>query len=236
VPNHHYVHTASISFVGDIAAGLNALRDGAAPAAVWPAGEPAAARARIIEGHGQDEEWGPAAIVDTVRSVMEPEGVATVDAGAHRILLSQVWRSPVPRRLLQSTGLCTMGCAVPLAMGAKLAAPERHVVSFSGDAGIEMVIGELATARDLKLPVVFVVFVDESLSLIELKQRGTQLANVGVDFGATDFPAVARAFGGEGMVITDRETLKTELEAAFDRDCFTVLACKIEKRAYDGRL
>ncbi len=237
VPNHHYVHTASISFVGTIAAGLAALRADAAPAASWPDGEPATVRASIRKGHGADEAWGPAAIVDVVRSVMEPDGVATVDAGAHRILLSQVWDAPVPRRLLQSTGLCTMGCALPLAMGAKLAAPGRQVVSFSGDAGIEMVVGELATARDLKLGVVCVVFVDESLSLIELKQRGTQLASVGVDFGATDFPAVAKAFGGEGMFIEDRETLETELKAAFAReDTFTILACRIEKRAYDGRL
>ena len=237
VPNHHFVHTASISFVGTIAAGLAALRTDAAPAASWPDGEPAKVRASIRKGHGADEEWGPAAIVDVVRSVMEPDGVATVDAGAHRILLSQVWDAPVPRRLLQSTGLCTMGCALPLAMGAKLAAPGRQVVSFSGDAGIEMVIGELATARDLGIAVVCVVFVDESLSLIELKQRGTQLASVGVDFGATDFPAVAKAFGGEGMFIEDRETLETELKAAFAReDTFTILACRIEKRAYDGRL
>ncbi|MRG72343.1 thiamine pyrophosphate-binding protein [Alphaproteobacteria bacterium HT1-32] len=236
VPNHHYVHTASMSFVGDIGAGLTMLRDGAAPVASWPDGEPAKVRKALIDGYRLDEAWGPAAIVDVVRSVMEPDGVATVDSGAHRILLSQAWKAPMPRRLLQSTGLCTMGIALPLAIGAKLAAPSRQVVSFSGDAGIEMVLNELATARDKKTAIVAVVFVDESLSLIELKQRNTQLPNVGVDFGATDFPAVARALGGEGMFIEDRETLERELKAAFARDCFTVLACRIDRRAYDGRL
>jgi thiamine pyrophosphate-dependent acetolactate synthase large subunit-like protein len=109
-----------------------------------------------------------------------------------------------------------MGCAVPLAMGFRLAAQSGMsganrpapdvpaVVAFVGDAGMEMVLGELATLRDLKLPVVIVVFIDESLALIELKQRKSKLQNLGVDFGATDFPAVTRALGGIGHWISSR--------------------------------
>ena len=76
----------------------------------------------------------------TVRRVLPRNGIATVDSGAHRILQSQVWEAYEPRTLLQSTGLCTMGGALPLAIGAKLAEPERPVVVFTGDAGLEMVL------------------------------------------------------------------------------------------------
>ena len=97
-----------------------------------------------------------------------------------------------------------------------------------------MVIGELATLRDLRLPAVVIVFVDDSLALIELKQRASGLANAGVDFGATDFAAVACAFGGVGAVAADKTALAEAIRAALARETFTVIACPIGRRAYDG--
>ena len=102
-----------------------------------------------------------------------------------------------------------MGCAVPLAAGHALV-DARPTVAFVGDAGLEMGLGELATLRDLKLPVLICVLVDESLALIEKKQRGSQRPNLGVDFGGSDFPAIARALGGHGVWIDDAETLARE--------------------------
>ena len=99
-----------------------------------------------------------------------------------------------------------------------------------------MVLGELATLRDLALPVAVVVFVDESLALIDLKQRQRQLPSVGVDFGATDFEAVGKALGGYGVTVDNRDDLTRALGAAFAADRFTLIACRIEARTYDGRL
>ena len=127
-----------------------------------------------------------------------------------------------------------MGCAVPLAAGYKLARPDTPVCAFVGDAGLEMGLGELATIRELKVPVIICALVDESLALIELKQRGSQRKNVGVDFSGTDFVGVADAMGGHGVWIDDAETLKAEAAKALTRDTFTVLACRIGRRAYDG--
>jgi len=169
------------------------------------------------------------------RRALPRDTVATVDTGAHRILLNQMWQCYEPRTLLQSTGLCTMGCALPLAMGYKLAQPDRTVVAFVGDAGLEMVLGELATLRDLGLPLIVVVFVDESLALIEMKQRDIGYANVGVDFGASDFPAVARAFDMHGVWSDDRDGLECALDEALERQGSTLIACRIGARAYDGR-
>ncbi|MDN3721648.1 thiamine pyrophosphate-dependent enzyme [Roseibium salinum] len=118
---------------------------------------------------------------------MPADTVATADSGAHRILASQIWRCSMPRQMLQSSALCTMGCAVPLAMGHRLVDGQSPVIAFVGDAGLEMCLGELSTLRDLNIPVIICVLVDTSLALIELKQRGSQRPNVGVDFGETDF-------------------------------------------------
>ncbi len=234
-PNHHGMHRTTHSFYGDIAAGLRALGNGAAPRETWSNGAPAQTRQALQAAFGADEDWGPAAVVDEVHRQLPDDAVATVDSGAHRILLSQVWTCPRPRSLLQSSGLCTMGCALPLAIGAKLAAPERPVVAFTGDAGLEMVLGELATLRDLALPLVVVVFIDASLALIELKQRGGGMANLAVDFGATDFPAVAEALGGCGVAVSDRAALAEAVKTGLAADRFTLIAAEVGRQAYDGR-
>jgi len=234
-PNLHGVHRVSHGFAGDIGAGLAALGKGIAPNATWSDGAPAETQRALAAAFPSDEPWGPAAIVDEVRQALPEHGVATVDTGAHRILLNQIWRCGRPRTLLQSSALGTMGCALPLAIGAKLAAPELPVVALTGDAGLEMVLGELATLRDLALPVVIVVFVDASLALIELKQRGVGLANTGVDFGKTDFTAVAKALGGRGIDVENRDALRQAVEQGLEADTFTVIAAHIDRGAYDSR-
>ena len=177
---------------------------GVAPRETWPLQEPAESRL--------DEDWGPAAVVDVLRRSLPRDAVVTTDSGAHRIVLSQLYECYRPRDLLQSSALCTMSCAVPLAIGHKLAELERTVVATVGDAGLEMVLSELASFRDPKLGIPIVVFVDTQLGLIELKQRGSQLPGLAVDFGTTAFPALARALAGEGVRARDRETLAPTTE------------------------
>lgn len=236
VTNDHYMHQAALNFVGDVGASLSALSDGVASRETWSDGKIAAAKAALHDAFHLDEDWGPAAVVNEARRACPPGTVATVDSGAHRIVASHVWESDHVGGMLQSTALCTMGCAVPLAMGRKLAEPDRPVIAFVGDAGLEMFLGELVTARDLKLGVPVVVFVDEQLGLIELKQRGSQMANLGVEFPGTDFTAVAKAMGGEGVTVRDRESLNSAIKAAHDRDTFTVISAVIGRNAYDGRI
>jgi acetolactate synthase I/II/III large subunit len=231
----HGMHSVTHQFVGDVAATLAQLSAGLPDdCKSWQGGEPAKAQALLRQAFTPSTGWGPGAVFQTLRDALPKTTVATADSGAHRILVSQMWTSYHPRAMLQSSALCTMGCAVPLAMGFKLAAQDTPVIAFVGDAGLEMGLGELATLRDLKLPLIICVLVDESLALIELKQRATQRPNAAVDFGGTDFPAVARAMGGHSVWIDDIPTLQREAKAALSRDAFTVLACRISRRAYDG--
>ncbi len=236
VPNHHYMHQSSLNFVTDCAATLRALSDGLDVIKTWSDGEVYKLKSALAEAFPNDETWGPAAIIDTCRKTLPRDTIASADSGAHRILLSQMWECYEPRALMQSSALCTMGCAVPMAIGAKLASPERSVVSFSGDAGFLMVAGELATAAELNLAPIFVVFVDASLALIEKKQRERQLTNFGVDFAQHNFAAMGVAFGGAGVTVRSREALEGALNEAMDADTFTVIAAVIDRGAYDGRL
>ncbi len=228
----HGMHSAAVRFVGDVALGVAALQS-AAPAKT---GGAPAARAKLAEMFAEREDWGPHQVFSSVLGCLPEGGVATADSGAHRILLSQMWQCKTPQTLLQSTCFCTMGIALPLAMGyAKAAGPNGpRVVAFMGDAGFEMVAGELATLRDLGVNLTIVVLVDESLSLIDLKQSRSNLPQLGVNFGATNITAVAKAYNGVSAWITNKEQLIAATNSAFINDGFTLLACKIEKSHYAG--
>ena len=229
----HGMHSATLLLEGHVGTILERLGEGLSSAATWPDQEPARTRAALRAAFAAPSAWGPHAVFETLREVAPHATIATADSGAHRILLSQIWSCDGPRRLLQSTGLCTMGCALPLATGAALGSGQP-TLCFVGDAGLEMVLGELATLRDLGLPVVVVVLVDQSLGLIALKQKQMGLARAGVDFGASDFAAVAQAMGGHGVTISDAATLAREAKDAFARPGFSVLACRIDAAAYEG--
>ncbi len=229
----HGMHSVTETLRADLAPTLAALASGTDTPPRWTGGEIAAAQTALADAF-QPPDWGPGAVFSTLRAVLPAEPVITADSGAHRILLSQTWPCPGPRQMLQSTALCTMACAVPLAAGHALGAPGTPVVAFVGDAGLEMGLGELATLRDMGVTLIVCVLVDTLLALIEMKQRNSQRPNQGVDFGATDFPAVAAALGLAGQWIDDTETLAKAAPDALARGGVTVLACRIDRRAYDG--
>ncbi|MGK7651088.1 thiamine pyrophosphate-binding protein [Roseovarius sp. B08] len=236
VPNTHYMHQATLNFVGHCGETLEMLARNTPVAETWADGAPARTQNALLEAFPASDRWGPAGVIAETRAVMPDTTLATADSGAHRIMISQMWRCTEPRGLVQSSALCTMGCAVPLAMGLKIAEPDRPVIGFSGDAGFLMVVGELATAAELGLTPIFLVFVDASLALIELKQRQRQMANRGVDFARHDFAAMGRAFGGAGHTVRSRPELREALKEAMNCKTFTVIAAEIEPGGYDGRI
>ena len=235
-PNHHYMHQAGLNLIASIPETLNALSKDTPPRDTWVGKEPATVKSALATAFPQDDAWGPAGVIAECQATLPQDTLLTADSGAHRILLSQMWTCTEPRQLIQSSGLCTMGCALPMAIGRKLAQPDRTVVSFSGDAGFLMAAGELATASEEGLAPIFVVFVDASLALIELKQRQRQLSNAAVDFARHDFAAMGRAFGGNGHSVTNRAELRAALTEAMSADSFTVIACEIDRGGYDGRI
>ena len=229
-PNDHDMHHAGQSWVCSVGAGLAAI-DGDKRQR-WRAW--AVKRDAYWDAFAAQTDWGPDQAIAEMLSVAPDETTITIDSGAHRILLSQQWRAKHPRAILQSTGLCTMGCALPLGMGYKLAKPDAPTIAFMGDAGIEMCLGELGTLRDQGIPLVVVVFVDRSLALIELKQRRSGLQNAGVDFDRTDFAGMAKLYGGNGVTVSAPGEAGPALQEALAADTFTLIEVEIPRRIYEG--
>jgi acetolactate synthase-1/2/3 large subunit len=99
-----------------------------------------------------------------------------------------------------------------------------------------MGLGELATLRDAGLAIVILVLQDQSLALIELKQKQASLPSAGVRLGATKFDDIARAFDGIGYRASSASKLRTVLRKALGTPKFSVIACEIEAGDYAGRI
>ncbi len=138
----------------------------------------------------------PQQVVATARACTPPETIATVDAGAHMLVAMPLWEVPEPLRLLVSSGLATMGYALPAAIAAALCAPQVPVVAFTGDGGLGMTLAEIETAVRLRLRVIVIVFNDAALSLIKLKQKPAgHGGDEAVSYHPVSFAAAATAMG-----------------------------------------
>jgi acetolactate synthase-1/2/3 large subunit len=171
----------------------------------------AALRSRLADS---SRPLGPIALVKAAAELWPTECVVTVDAGAHFLAVMPIW--PIARRhqVLISNGLATMGYALPAAIGAATADPNRPVIAFTGDGGLHMVLSELETLQRLNLPVVVAVFNDSELTLIRLKQKARQGGSAAVAYGLTDFAAVANGMGLTATVVTEGEQLPVAFERA----------------------
>ena len=126
-------------------------------------------------------------------------------------------------RFLFPSGFGTLGYALPAAIGAKLARPDRRVVAVHGDGGIMFTLPELASAAELGLPLPVVVSLNGGYGEIRREMVDQGIAPVAVDLGAPNLPAAARALGGHGEALTGTDQLVDALEAAFQRPGPTVI-------------
>ena len=99
----------------------------------------------------------PQKILWDVRQVMGAEDVLLSDVGAHKMWISRYYQCQEPNTCLISNGFCTMGFAMPGAIGAKMALPDKKILSISGDAGFGMNVQELETAVRRKINIVAMV-------------------------------------------------------------------------------
>jgi acetolactate synthase-1/2/3 large subunit len=133
-----------------------------------------------------------------VRAALPPATIATTDVGSHKLLVGQGWRAHEPRSLLMTNGLSSMGFGLPSAIAAKLIHRDRPVVCFTGDGGFAMVQSELKVASALGLGILVVVFCDNSLHRIELKQMVKNYPSFGTRFEPSDIVKLAEAMGCDG--------------------------------------
>ena len=175
----------------------------------------------------------PQQVVATVRAGTPPETIATVDAGAHMLVAMPLWEVPEPRRLLVSSGLATMGYALPAAIAAALYAPQVPVVAFTGDGGLGMTLAEIETAVRLSLRIIVIVFNDAGLSLIKLKQKPAgQGGDDAVRYRPVSFAAAATAMGAAGTAVSTERDLATALAAALRLPGPTVIDASVDPAGY----
>jgi acetolactate synthase-1/2/3 large subunit len=170
--------------------------------------------------------------MEIARAVLPRETIATCDAGASRLLVVQKWQSYGPREFLTSNGLGSMGYAVPGAMGARLAYPDRPVVAFTGDGGFMMAVAELQTSVREKLPIVVVVLDDQEIGLIRVKQEIKGLPAYGVHIGGQNWEKLAQGFGADGVVVDTEHALGDALKSAVASGRTTLIAARIDPSGY----
>jgi acetolactate synthase-1/2/3 large subunit len=213
----------------------------AARASDWDAREIARFAADALAAMAWAGEGGvsPPDIVRLAQAAARSAGRApriSVDAGAHMFSATAFWQCEAPRDLLISNGLASMGFALPAGIAAALHDPERGAIAFTGDGGLMMVAGELATAADTGARLVTVVFNDAALSLIDIKQQSRQLPPAGVRWARPDFSLVAEGFGVRGFVATDAAAYRAALSAAFAFDGPSLIDVHVDPAGYPAQL
>lgn len=203
--------------LGDLAANIELLTQSANPGAAWPEARIKAYRdasEQIVAPREPETGISPAALFAEVNAHLDDDTILTADVGAHRILACHAFRCTMPNQLLQTNGLCSMGYAVPAAVGASLVAPDKRIVALVGDGSALMSLGELAVVAEHQLPVTVIALNDASLALIELKQSKLQVETSSVRFKSPNFCDVAKGFGFEAMRVGSNAEFKTAYEKA----------------------
>lgn len=205
---------------GAIAPALAALAEGAARSA-WDAAAIAALREAWLLTLANDPRngrgIGPQRVVEITQAACRKAGFdprVAVDAGAHMFPATTFWQCERPGDLLISNGLATMGFALPAAIAAALHDPARGALAFTGDGGLLMGLGELATAAVLGAKLVVVAFNDATLSLIDIKKDKRDLPDGALGWPRADLAAAMRAMGGTGLTAATEAELAEAVAAA----------------------
>lgn len=180
----------------------------------------------------------PERLLADLERVLPQDAIVLADVGIHHNWLIQQFRVPASGALLQAWGFAAMGFGVAGALGAKLAAPDRPVVTVCGDGGFLMHANAVATAVEYNLPVIWVVWNNYGYGSIHGQQAGffgqgreiaTRFRRDGTgDLFGVDFPALARSMGAEGALIERPGDLADQLVAALASGHPTVLEVRVD--------
>ena len=170
----------------------------------------------------------PQKIIWDLRTAMNASDIAISDVGSHKMWMARMFRCDQPNTCIISNGFAGMGIAVPGAVAAKLAYPEKGVVAITGDAGFMMNSQEIETAIRYQTPIVILIWNDSQYGLIEWKQQRRFGRSAYIDFKNPDFVQYAKSFGAEGVRIESAKELLPALEKALKTDTVTVIDCPVD--------
>lgn len=207
----------SAELVGDVPSTIAGFLAAAAEShgmSEWTADDIRTYRASVdAELAGPDRLTVPSAL-RAIRGLFPRDTLVAVDAGFAKPFTALLWKSYVPQSYFSSHGLSTMGYALPAANALKLLYPERQVVGFMGDGSMLMRASEIGVAAQLDLAPIYVVWMDNSMTQIAVKQARRGLRTVGVDLAPVSCASIAAAFGGVGHDVHSHEELISAVGAA----------------------
>jgi pyruvate dehydrogenase (quinone)/pyruvate oxidase len=166
-------------------------------------------------GTRPDKPMKPQVVAWELGKRLSDDAIVSCDSGT----IATWWARQIPAKRGQmhsvSGNLATMACALPYAIAAQVAYPDRQSVAFVGDGGFSMLMAEFSTCVKYKLPVKVIIIKNNSLGMIKWEQM-VFLGNpeYGCDLEPIDFSNFARACGGSGFTIEDPTRCGETIERA----------------------
>ncbi len=170
----------------------------------------------------------PQRVVADTRAALGRSDIVLADTGAVKMWMARLYPTYEPNTCLISNGLSTMAFALPGAIGAKLALPDRKVLAAVGDGAFLMNSQEIETALREHIPLVVLIWEDEAYGLIGWKMDLELGHHVEVGFSNPDFVAYAESFGARGYRVTAAGDLLPMLEEALAADTVSVISCPVD--------
>jgi pyruvate dehydrogenase (quinone) len=160
----------------------------------------------------------PQYVAKILDEVADKDAIFSCDVGTPTVWAARYLHMNGKRRLLGSFVHGSMANALPQAIGAQAAFPDRQVITMSGDGGLAMLMGDILSLRQLKLPVKLVVFNNNSLGFVELEMKAAGLLPYATDLVNPDFAKIAEAAGMLGVSVEKPEDVRSALRSALSHN------------------
>ena len=174
--------------------------------------------AELATGEAGDTSLHPQYVARLLDELAAEDAIFTCDVGTPTIWAARYLRMNGKRRLVGSFVHGSMANAVSQAYGAALAYPGRQVVALCGDGGLAMLLSELLTIRQHKIPVKIIVFNNSALGFVELEMKAAGILEYGTELDNPDFGALATVAGLRGSRVGDPSQLESVLREALSHD------------------
>ncbi|MBD0776827.1 ubiquinone-dependent pyruvate dehydrogenase [Maribacter sp. ANRC-HE7] len=171
-----------------------------------------------VKDAGTENHISPEYVASTIDEMANNDTIFTVDTGMCCVWGARYIHGTGKRIMLGSFNHGSMANAMPMAIGAQLAYPDRQVVAFCGDGGLSMLLGDLATIKQYNLPIKLIVFNNRSLGMVQLEMQVQGLPNNETDMVNPNFEMIAQAMGFKGISVTKPADVRRSLEEAFELD------------------
>ena len=168
-----------------------------------------------VKDPGKPDAIHPEFVVSIINELAAKDTIFTVDTGMCCVWAARYIGGTGDRKMLGSFNHGSMANAMPQAIGAALACPGKQVIAFCGDGGLSMMMGDLMTIIQYKLPVKIIVFNNRTLGMVKLEMEVAGIPDLETEMMNPDFTKIAEAMGMPGITIYDPGEVKPGLEKAF---------------------